>query len=291
MPSFHSLLISPEELQQLRAAGAPVMVFDCSFELSDPAAGPRMFAASHIPGAVYADLDHALSTHDPVHAVSAGRHPLPDRETFAAWLRHIGFHNGMQAVVYDRNGCNYCGRLWWMLQWMGHAAVAVLDGGLQGWESQGLPLASGEASAAPATSSDFVMQPALVSLASTEEVLAHLNAPDRRLVDSRGAPRYRGDVEPMDPVAGHIPGALNRPFSDNLGPDGRFKSPAQLREEFDALLGTDTALPVTVYCGSGVSATPNVLALALSGRPTPTLYAGSWSAWCTHQPPLPVARG
>ena len=293
----YTTLISAPELQALLASGQPLMVFDCSFDLAQPEAGTQAYLASHIPGAVHAHLDRDLSFKQPApgeQAASGGRHPLPSRERFAAWLSSIGFTNDMQAVVYDRNGCNYCGRLWWMLQWLGHEAVAVLDGGLQAWKAAGHATASAanpEAQPSSTSPSNFALADPLVELLDTKTVAASLPAASLTLIDSRGAPRYRGEVEPIDPVGGHIPGAINRPFTDNFDSQGCFKSPAVLREEWQALLqGKPAATPIAVYCGSGVSTIPNLLSLQLAGYPRPALYAGSWSAWCA-TPDLPVERG
>ena len=282
-------LISVDELQALQAGGAPRMVFDCSFDLADPARADALFADKHIAGAVQAHLDRDLSAHHPAQAVNGGRHPLPTRERFASWLSRLGFDNTMQAVVYDRNGANYAGRLWWMLKWAGHDAVALLDGGLQAWEAAGGALASGAAPAAVAPG-NFVLKPPLRRLALLDDVVQALGQPTQTLIDARGALRYRGEVEPLDPVAGHIPGALNRPFTENFGADGRFKPREQLKAEFDVLLAGRDAAGVVHHCGSGVSAVPNVLAMELAGHPPVALYAGSWSEW-SRRPGLPVARG
>ncbi len=281
-------LISVDELKTLQASGAPRMVFDCSSELGNPAKADEMFAARHIAGAQQAHLERDLSAHDPAHAVNGGRHPLPKRELFAQTLQALGFNNAMQAVVYDRQGANYCGRLWWMLKWAGHDAVAVLDGGLQAWEAARGAVESGPPIARPR--GDFTLKPALRRLVLTPEVVQHLEQPTQTLIDARGGPRYRGEVEPLDPIAGHIPGALNRPFTDNLGADGRFKPAAQLRAEFEQLLAGRDAAGAVHHCGSGVSAVPNVLAMELAGYPPAALYAGSWSEW-SRTPGLPVAKG
>jgi thiosulfate/3-mercaptopyruvate sulfurtransferase len=283
----------------LQAAKARLMVFDCTFELMDPTSGEKQYLQSHIPGAVYADLDHALSdmgTPDPrtgvpqphPGAASGGRHPLPSREKFAMWLSSVGFANDMQAVVYDRNGANYCGRLWWMLKWAGHEAVAVLDGGLQAWQAAG-----GEVRSGPEPShfqSNFELGEPLRRLVTIDEVAAGLGRSTQTLVDARGPQRFRGEVEPLDPVAGHIPGALNRPFAQNIGADGRFKPPEQLRAEFEQLLGGRDPSTVIHQCGSGVSAVPNLLAMELAGFPPTALFAGSWSEW-SRNPKLPVEKG
>ena len=281
-------LITVAELQALQASGAPLMVFDCSGELGNPARADAMFAEQHIAGSRQAHLERDLSAHPPAEAINGGRHPLPPRERFAAWLSAVGFANPMQAVVYDRNGCNYCGRLWWMFKWAGHDAVAVLDGGLQAWQAAGGAVATG---AEPGHfQSNFVLQPALRTLVVTQTVLDRLGQPGQTIIDARGAPRYRGEVEPLDPVAGHIPGALNRPFGENLGADGKFKPATQLRAEFEALLGGRDPASVVLQCGSGVSAVPNIIAMEIAGLGQAALYAGSWSEWCS-DPARPVEKG
>ena len=285
---MHTTLISVEQLQALQTAGTPLMVFDCSFELMKPEAGEQHYLAAHLPGAVYAHLDTALSAKNDPTAVNGGRHPLPSRENFAAWLGSVGFSNGLQAVVYDRNGANYCGRLWWMLQWAGHEAVAVLDGGLQAWQAAGGAVASGPE--APLAPSRFTLTPARQRLVTTREVLEGLGRPAQTVLDARAAPRFRGEVEPLDPVAGHIPGALNRPFGLNIGADGKFKPADVLKAEFEALLAGRDPASVVHHCGSGVSAVPNVLAMAVAGIGPTGLYAGSWSEWCSDAT-RPVAQG
>lgn len=295
---MHTTLISAGELMDLQRAKARLMVFDCTFDLMDAASGEKQYLQAHIPGAVYAHLDHALSDKGSLDArgeaaphagaASGGRHPLPRREKFAMWLSGVGFANDMQAVVYDRNGANYCGRLWWMLKWAGHDAVAILDGGLQAWQAAG-----GEVHSGPESShfqSNFELKPPLRRLVTTAEVAQRLGQPAQTLVDARAPQRYRGEVEPLDPVAGHIPGALNRPFAQNIGADGRFKPGAQLRAEFDALLGGRDPAGVVHQCGSGVSAIPNLVAMELAGYAPTGLYAGSWSEWC-RTPNLPVEKG
>jgi len=322
--SMHPVLISVAELQTLLNSQQRCMIFDCSYELTQPAAGPQHYAASHIPGAVYAHLDSALSAmhNAPItpslraqrgspspsaaemdgraalamtdaeramtQAASGGRHPLPSRERFATWLSSVGFANDMQAVVYDRNGANYCGRLWWMLKWAGHDAVAVLDGGLQAWQAAGGPVTSGDEPAH--AQSTFLLNKPKARLVDTAAVEQRLGRPEQTLIDARATPRFKGEVEPLDPVAGHIPGALNRPFALNLGPDGKFKSAQQLRTEFAALLGQRSPATVVHHCGSGVSALPNMLAMEIAGLHGSALYAGSWSEWCS-DPARPVAQG
>lgn len=295
----YTTLISAEQLQTLLASGQPCRVFDCSFDLAQPQAGEAQYTEAHLPGAVYAHLDRHLSAAKgpatgkpaPGRAMSGGRHPLPTREIFAAWLGSVGFSNTMQAVVYDRQGANYCGRLWWMLKWAGHDNVAVLDGGLQAWQAAGGAVESGQQP--DSFASNFTLAPELIGLVAIEKVaerLRHGGNPSQTVLDARGAPRFRGEVEPLDPVAGHIPGALNRPFTANIGPDGRFKSPEQLRAEFQALLGTRDPAGVVHHCGSGVSAVPNILAMEIAGLRGSALFAGSWSEWCS-DPQRPVAQG
>lgn len=285
---MYTTLISPEQLRHLVHDHKPLMIFDCSFELMKPAEGDLQYERVRIAGAVRANLDKHLSAKDKTQAVNGGRHPLPRPEVFAAWLASVGFASDMQAVVYDRQGANYCGRLWWMLKWVGHENVAVLDGGLQAWEAINGSVATGPD--LPRVPSNFKAGAPLVRLASTEDVLKHLELPDQTLIDARAPARYRGEVEPLDPVAGHIPGALNRPFAENLGPDGKFKSREQLKTEFEALLGGRRPSTVVHHCGSGVSAVPNLLAMEIAGLGRGALYAGSWSEWCAH-PDRPVARG
>ena len=295
---MYTTLISAEQLQALTQGTSALMVFDCSFELMQPLAGEKQYREAHIPGAVYANLDTALSAlgrpdasgkfQAPADAASGGRHPLPSREKFAIWLSSVGFANDMQAVVYDRQGANYCGRLWWMLKWVGHENVAVLDGGLQAWQAAGGAAASGEEPSH--FQSNFMLAPARASLVATKTVVDQLGRPAQTLIDARGAPRFRGEVEPLDPVAGHIPGALNRPFGQNIGPDGKFKPAAQLKTEFETLLAGRDPASVVHHCGSGVSAVPNIIAMEVAGLGRSALYAGSWSEW-SNTPGLPCAQG
>lgn len=283
----HDLLISSEQLEKLLANKTPVRIFDCTFDLADAAVGHKQYLESHIPGAVYAHLDTALSDKHGT-GVSGGRHPLPSRDKFAEWLSSVGLSNDMQAVVYDRNGANYCGRLWWMLKWAGHANVAVLDGGLQAWQAAGGSINSDEEP--KHFSTHFALTPELTSLVTTKTVADNLGRPIQTLIDARGAPRFRGEVEPLDPIAGHIPGALNRPFSQNIGADGKFKSANALKAEFETLLAGRDPASVVHHCGSGVSAVPNILAMQIAGLGVTGLYAGSWSDWCSDAS-RPMAQG
>jgi thiosulfate/3-mercaptopyruvate sulfurtransferase len=291
-PANFNTLISVPELQALQASQQPLMIFDCSFDLAKPEAGYAQYLESHIAGAVYANLDTDLSAKGDVNAASGGRHPLPSREKFAAWLSSIGFTNGMQAVVYDRNNTMVAGRLWWMLQWLGHERAAVLDGGFKTYVASQAILAQGLEGKRPAsqTAQGFQLGIPRVALVDAAFVSPLMGALKTAIVDARATPRFKGEVEPLDPIAGHIPSALNRPFTQNFDADGRFKSPEQLRTEFENLLaGRDPAQTIH-HCGSGVSAIPNVLAMAVAGFGLTTLYAGSWSDWCSDAS-RPVAQG
>jgi thiosulfate/3-mercaptopyruvate sulfurtransferase len=289
---MYTTLISNEQLTHFtQSSDKPLMIFDCTFDLMKPELGQQQFDEAHISGAIYVNLDKHLSSKNDLAAASGGRHPLPSRETFAAWLSSIGFTNAHQAVVYDRNGVNYCGRLWWMLKWVGHEAVAVLDGGLQAWQAAGGAV---EAAKTPSklkiTPSNYALASELVDLAAINTVANNFNKSTQTILDARGAPRFRGEVEPLDPAAGHIPGALNRPFTENIGADGKFKSADVLKAEFTKLLAGRDPNTVVHHCGSGVSAVPNVLAMELAGFGRQALFAGSWSEWCS-DPSRPVAQG
>jgi len=284
---MYPLLITAAQLQTLQQQGTALAVVDCSFDLMKPELADGLFEAEHIAGALHAHLDRDLSTHAD-DAVNGGRHPLPPRERVAAWLGSLGIGNNTQVVVYDRNAGNYCGRLWWMLKWLGHDAVAVLDGGLQAWKAAGGAVATGPAS--PVAAAVFEVRPALRELVFTAQVVADLGRPAQTVVDARGAPRYRGEVEPLDPIAGHIPGALNRPFTDNFTPEGFFKSADVLKAEWDSVLAGRSASTVVHHCGSGVSAVPNLIAMELAGFGPTALYAGSWSEW-SRTAGLPCAKG
>ncbi len=297
---MYTTLISVAQLQTLLASGQACTVFDCSFDLMKPLAGEAMYAESHISGAVYANLDkHLSAAKDPAtgkplpgtHA-SGGRHPLPTREAFAAWLGSVGFDNTQQAVVYDRQGANYCGRLWWMLKWAGHENVAVLDGGLQAWQAAGGAMGSG--AAAERLKKNYALAPEKTVLTAIDTVASQVGKSagpgGQTVVDARATPRFRGEVEPLDPVAGHIPGALNRPFGQNIAADGHFKPAATLRAEFDLLLAGRDPATVVHHCGSGVSAVPNIIAMEVAGLGRTALFAGSWSEWCS-DPSRPVAQG
>jgi len=280
-------LIDAAALRERLAGAEPPVLLDTSFDLADPAAGERSYREGHLPGAHYLHLDRDLADH--THAPGApfrGRHPLPARETFAATLGRLGIGPSTQVVVYDRQGATFAARAWWMLRWLGHREVAVLDGGLQAWVAAGGAL--NQEPPAPRGPTTYTPAPSLMPTVDADTLAAGLGG--LRLIDARAAERFRGDVEPLDPVAGHIPGALNRPFKDNIDVQGRFQRPEALREAFLPLLGGRPASEVVHQCGSGVTACHNLLAMEAAGLSGAALYPGSWSEWCA-DPARPVARG
>ncbi len=288
--SMHTTLISPRVLANHLDDPGWVIV-DCRFSLADTEQGRRDYAAAHVPGAVYAHLDEDLA--GAVLPGRDGRHPLPEIASFAQKLTSWGVHSGIQVVAYDDSAGMIAARLWWMLRWLGHDAVAVLDGGWQGWLAAGFPLANLAADAGRSASRAwpaFSAQPRPEMLASLEQVEAmSMDERARRLFDSRTAERYRGEQEPIDPVAGRIPGARNAPHPLTSGEDGLFRSPQELQAYFGELLGELQAAQAVFYCGSGVSACRNLLALVHAGLGDGKLYAGSWSEWIAN-PARPVER-
>lgn len=279
-------LVEPALLAQ-RLADPSWAVIDCRFDLSKPDWGREAYASAHIPGALYAHLDHDLS--GPVTPAS-GRHPLPDAAVLAANLGRFGIDEHVQVAVYDQGPGAYAARLWWLLRWLGHRRVAVLDGGLAAWQRCGLPLSSA-CTGRPARS--FVARPGAAPVMTSDELLQALPqfaSGERVLADARSAERFRGENETLDPVAGHVPGARNHPYTSSLGADGRFLPPAQLRQLWEERLAGVPAAQLVSMCGSGVTACHNLLALEVAGLPGAALYAGSWSEWIA-DPARPVARG
>jgi thiosulfate/3-mercaptopyruvate sulfurtransferase len=266
--------------QALQALQEPVVLLDCSHDLADAAAGERAFAAGHLPGAVHANLERDLSG---AKTGRNGRHPLPERHAFATRAGDWGIAPGVQVVAYDGQGSPYAARAWWLLRWLGHDAVAVLDGGIAAWQAAGGVF--GTDTAVPAARPPYPAGTPAMPIIDSDALLASLGR--LRIVDARAGERFRGEVEPLDPVPGHIPGATHRFFRDNLQGDGRFKTGAQLRAEFDAW-ATPVA-EVVHQCGSGVTACHNLLAMAHAGLHGSLLYPGSWSEWCS-DPARPVAR-
>ncbi len=276
-------ILSADDLKGLLASATPPLLLDCSFELTQPGKGREAYLAGHIPGARYVHLDDDLAA---APSGTNGRHPLPDAEALAQRLRVLGLSQGQQVIAYDASGGAWAARAWWLLRWLGHEAVAVLDGGLPAWVEAGGALEAGEAG--PTIVGDFAPRAPLVGgTMEADEVLANIESRAAQVLDARDPSRFRGDPNPIDPVAGHIPGAKNRFFRDNLDASGRFRPANALRSEFTALLGEAHAI---LQCGSGVTACHNALAMEIAGLPGARLYPGSWSEWIA-DPSRPVATG
>lgn len=279
--AIDSPLIDPAALCALLDSPEPPLIADCRFALADPGLGERQYAEGHLPGARYVHLERDLSA--PRGAVG-GRHPLPPLADFAALLRRHGLDAGRRVVAYDDSRGAYAARLWWMLRQAGHDAVQVLDGGIGAWRAAGLALETAPPPVPPA--GDFVARPRTHMQIGHEELRAALGSGALCVVDAREPRRYAGLEEPIDPVAGHVPGAVNRPWMDATGADGRFLPPAAQRARFEALGEPGR---IVVYCGSGVTACVDLLALELAGLGGARLYPGSWSDWCDRSGP--VERG
>jgi thiosulfate/3-mercaptopyruvate sulfurtransferase len=268
------------------------VVLDCRHDLANLAAGRDAYAAGHVAHAQFADMESALSgarripRADGGAGAFRGRHPLPEREAFVEQLRAWGIGDGTQVVAYDAHGGMFAARLWWMLRWVGHDAVAVLDGGVPAWLAAGNALSTDLP--APRARGTIALRDALTSTVDADAVLRHVESGAGAVVDARAPDRFRGENETIDPVGGHIPGAKNRFFKDNLQADGRFKAPEQLKAELGSAVG-DPARAI-MQCGSGVTACHNLLALAVAGMPGAALYPGSWSEWSA-DPARPVATG
>ena len=264
------------------------VVLDCRHDLVDPGAGRTAFTAGHIPGARFAAIDTDLSDKTAsTDGTFRGRHPLPQRAAFMDTLRNWGIDDSTQIVAYDAQGGMFAARLWWMLRWVGHARVAVLDGGLPAWMAAGLPVSTGP-EIAPAARGNLEDRPSLTSTVQAQDIFADVGTGERTVIDARAPDRFRGENETLDPVGGHIPGARNRFFKDNLQDDGRFKPAAELRAAFGALVSDPTT--AIMQCGSGVTACHNLLAMEIAGLPGAALYPGSWSEWCADET-RPVATG
>ena len=259
-------------------------IIDCRFDLQHEAWGRDQYRHAHIPGAVYAHLSDDMSA---LKTGLNGRHPWPSIEALTATFSRLGIANNTQVVVYDQDVGMYASRLWWMLRYMGHDAVAVLDGGWATWIQEGRPVRSGEETR-PATSYAARVRPELIT--GVENVAAAVSDPETVLVDARAPERFEGRSEALDRVAGHIPGAINRFFKQNVGAAGTFLPPDQLRASLQQTLGGHAPGHAIMYCGSGVTACHNLLALEHAGLPGAKLYPGSWSEWCA-DPGRPVATG
>uniref|UniRef100_UPI00333F478B sulfurtransferase n=1 Tax=Castellaniella defragrans TaxID=75697 RepID=UPI00333F478B len=287
---MNALLIQADALRE-RMARPGCLVFDVRHDLADHAAGRQAYEAGHIPGALYLAPETQLSG---ARSGRNGRHPLPDRGEFAALMRAQGLTARTEVVVYDGGNAMFAVRLWWMLRWLGHEAVTVLDGGWAAWLAAGGESEAGRRD--PALSEAQAIEGTVLSgkpsmpQVDACAVLANLAEPRFTILDARAADRFSGAAETIDPVGGHIPGALNRSFLDNIGPDGRFKAPARLRAEFETLLGDRLDRGVVHQCGSGITACHNLFAMELAGLRGSALYPGSWSEWCS-DPARPVAQG
>lgn len=275
-------VIRPEQLQSVFGS-ADWSIVDCRFELTQADAGRNSYLRAHIPGAVYADLDKDLAA--PVTATS-GRHPLPDAPDLALTFGRLGISSNSRVVVYDDCSGAVAARAWWLLRWLGHDRVAVLEGGMARWESLQLPVEQGEV---VAVAKEFTPAPRAELVIETAEILATASN-SLRLVDARDAARFRGEAEPIDPVAGHIPGAVNLPYSESLNADGNWKSNDALRKRWHEALGDDCGNSFGVMCGSGVTACHLVISALLAGLPEPRLYVGSWSEWIC-DPSRTIATG
>ena len=281
-------LIGAAALRDL--VGKPeIAIIDCRFDLMNPEGGRRAFLEGHIPGARYADLNTDLSA--PISATS-GRHPLPTPDQFLAALTRLKVGRATQVIAYDDSTGAFAARLWWMLRWVGHPAAAVLNGGIKAWVSEGGALESGEEQLLPAAQGGGHLsgQADTAAVISTAELEQRLKEPAFLLIDARAGERYAGTVEPIDAVAGHIKGAVNHPFSTNLGADGRFLPAPVLRQAWERRLAGRSPAQVAAMCGSGVTACHNLLSLEVAGFRGAKLYAGSWSEWI-RDPHRPIARG
>ncbi len=277
-------LVSAAELADALPRG-DVLVLDGRFDLADAGKGRREHRDAHVPGAVYVDLDDDLSD---LSRQGLGRHPLPDNARLSAALSRAGWRPGRRVVAYDdANGALAAARAWWLLRLVGETNVQVLDGGWSAWLAAGLPTESGDVAPAPSHVSVHIDETAMVGY---EELQRRLAANNVLLIDARAAPRFRGEVEPIDRVGGHVPGAVNRPFADNLDANGRFKPADALRAEFSALLGAHAPKDVVHMCGSGVTACHNLLAMEHAGLHGSRVFAPSWSGWIS-DPARPVAKG
>jgi thiosulfate/3-mercaptopyruvate sulfurtransferase len=281
----HAQLLDPQELAE-RLNEPHLVILDCRFALDNPAYGRNAYAQGHIPGARFADLEADLS--GPVQPGVTGRHPLPSSTRLVQRLREWGVRNDSAVVLYDDGPTAFATRAWWLLAWLGKRDnVFVLNRGFKAWQAAGLPITEKMPVPSPG---DFAGQPDERLVINAAELQQRLGAADLTLLDARALPRFRGEVEPLDPVAGHIPGAQCATFSDNLTGDGHFRPAEELRQRFEHLLAGRDPQQLVAYCGSGVTACHNLFALSLAGFPLAPLYAGSWSEWVT-DPARPVATG
>ncbi|HVO88036.1 MAG TPA: sulfurtransferase [Casimicrobiaceae bacterium] len=279
---MYSTLISTDELAA-RLEDPSVVIVDARYDLRKPDAGEVVYAEGHIPGARFVHLDRDLSAPK---TGRNGRHPLPAPEAAADVFGRLGIDASKQVVVYDGGDGVFASRVWWMLRWLDHHAAAVLDGGYAKWTREGRPTTTESPNVKAARFEVGRVAPTVSATGVAASIPRHTLV----LMDARAAERFRGDVETIDPVAGHIPGAINRPSSRNLGADGSFRNPRDLREQFEGMLHGRSVDDVVHYCGSGVSACHNILAMAIAGYPLTRLYPGSWSEWSADGS-RPVAKG
>ncbi len=281
----HTTLISADDLAAALRSPNPPTVLDCSSDTSDPEIGRRAYEAGHIPGTHHVHMGRTLSGQ---RTGDNGRNPLPEPLVFLQAMSALGIGTDTRVVAYDNSGGVYASRLWWMLRWIGHGAVAVLDGGLGAWKAAGQPVTA-DVPPRP-TPAALKARPSLAATANYGQLRANIDAPRWLVLDARAPDRFRGENETLDPQGGHIPGARNRLFRDNLQADGRFKPAATLRAEFEAVLDGHSPEAVVNQCGSGVSACHNLLAMEIAGLGGSMLYPGSWSEWCS-RPGAPIATG
>ena len=283
-----STLIEPQAL--LAHLGDPDWaIIDCRFDLARPAWGASAWAAGHIPTALYAELDGDLAL---APGPGTGRHPLPEIEALTATFGRLGIDEQVQVIAYDQGAGMFAARLWWLLRWLGHEQVAVLNGGFAAWERAGLPVTSTKTPRAARAFSVRAAAALPVSSAQVADLVAQgvFQRGEMHLIDARAADRFAGENETLDPIAGHVPGARNHPYAHNLAPDGRFLEPRELRQRWEKTLSGQPAARAIAMCGSGVTACHNLLALEVAGLPGASLYAGSWSEWIG-DPSHAVARG
>ena len=279
-------IISAQSLHELLARdGSNILICDCRHDLVDAGLGARVYAESHLPGAVFVSVDRQLSA---AKSGTNGRHPLPSLEVFAQTLATMGVNDSTMIVAYDNTGGQYAARLWWMARWAGHANVVVLDGGLNPWLKAGFSVTTEVP--APRSPGNFKAKASLMKSVTMQQVRAGLTNPDRLILDARPFDRFQGLNETLDPKAGHIPGSVSRPTPTNLNQDGTFKDAASLRAEFSSLLGQHSPDQLVASCGSGIAACHLLLSMQIAGLPGGALYGGSWSEWSA-QPDAPIELG
>ena len=279
---MHTTLISPE-LLEAHLSDSSWLIADCRYNLKDEEWGRAQYLAGHIPGAVFVGLAHDLATR---RTGANGRHPLPAPETIAATFSRLGISGSTQVIAYDQDAGAFASRLWWMLRYLGHDAVAVLDGGFARWMREGRPVRGGEDTRPAATFTPHLRRDMRVTV---EQVVAQLDDPSMLLIDARSAERFAGQPDPLDIVYGHIPGARNRHYRDNVAGDGTMRPAGELKAEFERVLGGRSPDEAVMYCGSGITACYNLLAMEHAGLKGAKLFAGSWSEW-EADPGRPVAR-